>query len=165
MQNYDNEHACARARIDGGCAAARVQAAAAHLSFRIRSIQHLHTGLWHLWLSIQVTTHVPHARRAGFQCAPARNRGDGDILVVKHTPVAPKVLNAHTVSADLDINNPRPLPLCSSSPKSIDERGLTALGAAEKDEASSAVFRFNSSLRRRRPSEHHKNVRERARVR
>ena len=71
---------------------------------------------------------------------------------------------------DLDIHNPPPLPLGSSSPKSIDLRGESTLGSAEKHEASAAVLRFNSarlscSLRKRRPSPHHKNVRERARVR
>jgi len=59
-------------------------------------------------------------------------------------PFAPKVLNAIAVIADLDIHDPPPLPVCSSSPKSIDVRGANALGAADKDEASSGVVHFNS---------------------
>jgi len=85
-------------------------------------------------------------------------------------PFVPQVLNAKAGIVDLDIHNPPPLPLRSSSPKSIDVSGVNAVGAAEKHKASAAVLRFNSarlscSLRKRRPSPHHKNVRERARVR
>ena len=79
-------------------------------------------------------------------------------------PCASQVLNALAVIADLDINNPPLPPLCSSSPKSIDDIGPNALSAAEKHEASSGVVLFKSprlscSLRRRRPSPHDKNVR------
>ena len=90
----------------------------------------------------------------------------GTLALVGHRfelPIAPEVLNAQAVIADLDINNPPLPPLCSSSPKSIDCRGVNALSAAEKHEASSGVVHFNSprlscSLRRRRPSPHDKNV-------